>query len=123
MTSDIPTTHHQGELRVERGVWGLNERHAERFVDCRCLSTARDNADLFTINGTHKIALSSDTGIIEMKADELLRKSRFLLLEERSFSDEIALIELHDPTETTLKRGDILSELMAVEGKRRFKTK
>jgi hypothetical protein len=122
MTSYRASSHNEGELRVERGVWGFNERHAERFVDRWCLRTTRDDTDLFSIKCAHEIALSSDTRFIEMESDELLWKTSVSQLEERISSDEIALIELHNPSKSTLKRGDILGEFMAVQRKRGLKT-
>jgi hypothetical protein len=122
MTSYRASSHNEGELRFERGVWGFNERHTERLIDRWCLGAARDDTDLFPIKGAHKISLSSDTGVIEMESNELLWKARVPLLEERLSSDELTLIELHNPSKSTLKGGDILGELVTVQRKRGFET-
>ena len=57
-----------------------------------------------------------------MESNELLWKASVSLFEERISPDEIALIELHDPSEPTLKSGDILGEFMTVQRKRGLKT-
>lgn len=69
MTIDRSSSHDEGELRIKRCVWCLDERHTERLVNRWRLRTTRDNANLSTIHSRDDVALPSDTGAIEVEPD------------------------------------------------------
>src|SRR6266568_3388337 len=94
---------HDHELCAGRRFLQRKIREADRFFQCRRMGAAGDDADLL-VAVDDGVAVASDAAVDHLESDELPPRSLGVLTLQDVAAEEVAFVELDDPSEVGLER-------------------